>query len=91
MAKQPPSKGDMPMGDMPMDMMKQCHEQQHSMTKSVEQLSNMLAEAQKSNDAAKMRDAIEQAQKQLADMKQNMNACNNMMHMMEKMHGGTMK
>lgn len=90
-AQQPPSKGEMPMGNMPMDMVKQCHEQNHAMSKSVEQLSTDLADAKKSNDAAKMGEAIDRAQKQLGDMKQKMDTCGKMMHDMEKMHGGMMK
>jgi hypothetical protein len=38
-----------------------------------------------------MRAAIDQAQKQLADMKDHMTMCGNMMDMMQKMQGGMMK
>ena len=38
-----------------------------------------------------MRAAIDQAQKQLADMKDHMAMCGNMMNMMQKMQGGMMK
>jgi hypothetical protein len=34
-----------------------------------------------------VRAAIEQAQKQLTDMKEHMAMCGNMMNMMQKMHG----
>jgi hypothetical protein len=46
-----------------------------------------MNEAKESNDPAKMRAALDQAQKPLADMKQHMTMCMNMMGMMQNMHG----
>jgi len=91
----PPQKGEMKStGDMSMGgMIKQCHEHHHAMTKKMDEVSKTLEEAEESNDLAKVRAAIDQAQKQLAEMKEHMNMCGNMMHMMEKMQGmgGMMK
>jgi hypothetical protein len=93
--KQPsPQKGEMKsMGDMSMDkMMKECSEHHQSMTKSIDQMSKMMQDAKQSNDPVKMKSAIDQAQKQLTEMKEHMTMCTSMMNMMEKMQGmGGMK
>ena len=85
-AQQPPSKSDMPMGDMG-GMMKECHEQHHAMTKSMDQISKTLEDAQQTNDSSKMKSAIGEVQKQLTNMKERMSKCDSMLHMMDKMHG----
>jgi hypothetical protein len=92
-SQQPPQKGEMKsMGNMSMDgMMKECNEHHQAMTKSVDQMSKTLEGAKQSNDPAKMRAAIDQAQKQLGEMKEHMAMCGNMMNMMQKMQGGMMK
>jgi len=59
--------------------------------KSLDQTNKTLEGAKQSNDPDKMRAAIHQAQKQLADMKDHMTMCGNMMNMMQKMQGGMMK
>ena len=94
--KQPsPQKAEMKsMENMSMDkMMKECGEHHRSMTKSIDQMSKMMQDAKQSNDVAQMRSAMDQAQKQLSDMKEHMTMCTNMMNMMEKMQsmGGMMK
>ena len=94
--KQPPSpSGQMkPMEKMSMDdMMKDCMKHHQADMKSIDQMSKMLEGAKQSNDPAKMRTAIDQAQKQLAEMKEHMSKCGDMMSMMEKMDGmgGMMK
>ena len=91
--KQPSQKGEMKsMGNMSMDgMMKECSEHHQAVTKSLDQTSKTLEGAKQSNDPDKMRAAIDQAQKQLADMKDHMTTCGNMMNMMQKMQGGMMK
>ena len=91
--KQPSQKGEMKsMGNMSMDgMMKECSEHHQAVTKSLDQTSKTLEGAKQSNDPAKMRAAIDEAQKQLADMKDHMTMCGNMMNMMQKMQGGMMK
>lgn len=91
--KQPSQKGEMKsMGNMSMEgMMKECSEHHQAVTKSLDQTSKTLEGAKQSNDPDKMRAAIDQAQKQLADMKDHMTTCGNMMNMMQKMQGGMMK
>ena len=82
------------MENMPMDdMMKDCMKHHHAGMKSIDQMSKMMEGAKQSNDPGKMRTAIDQAQKQLAEMKGHMSMCSNMMSMMEKMNGmgGMMK
>src|SRR5882724_4315005 len=87
--KQPSQKGEMKSkGNMSMDgMMKECSEHHQAVTKSLDQTSKTLEGAKQSNDPDKMRAAIDQAQKQLADMKDHMTMCGNMMNMMQKMQG----
>jgi vancomycin resistance protein YoaR len=91
--KQPSQKSEMKsMGNMSMEgMMKECSEHHQAVTKSLDQTSKTLEGAKQSNDPDKMRAAIDQAQKQLADMKDHMTMCGNMMNMMQKMQGGMMK
>ena len=98
--KQPPSpSGQMKSMEkmstkMSMDeMMKDCMQHHQAGMKSIDQMSKMMEGAKQSNDAGKMRTALDQAQKQLAEMKEHMSKCENMMSMMEKMQGmgGMMK
>jgi len=91
--KQPSQKGEMKsMGNMSMEgMMKECSEHHQAVTKSLDQTSKTLEGAKQSNDPDKMTAAIDQAQKQIADMKDHMTMCGNMMNMMQKMQGGMMK
>ena len=67
------------------DMMKSCQEHCQSTSKTIDQLTRTIDEARTSNDPAKMRAALDQAQKPLADMKEHMSMCTNMMSMMQKM------
>jgi hypothetical protein len=55
--------------------------------KSIDQTTKALEEASQSNDPARLRAANDQARKALAEMKNHMSQCMNMMDMMEKMHG----
>jgi hypothetical protein len=94
--KQPPSPtGQMKsMEKMPMDdMMKECMKHHQAGMKSIDQMSKVMEGAKQSNDPVKMRTAIDQVQKQLAEMKEHMSKCENIMSMMEKMDGmgGMMK
>lgn len=84
--KPPQKSGQMSMGDM----MSGCREHCQATMKSMEQMHKTMEEAKASNDPAKMRAALDQAQKPLADMKEHMGMCMNMMSMMDKMHGGGM-
>jgi YHS domain-containing protein len=83
-AAKPSQKG----GQMSMDdMMAGCRKHCQTTMKSMEQMERTMVDAKASNDPAKMRAALDQAQKPLADMKEHMNMCMNMMNMMQKMHG----
>lgn len=90
--QQPPKSGEptekqgQPMMSMG-DMMKGCREHCQATTKSIDQVMKTMDEAKASNDASKMRAALDQAHKPLAEMKNHMGMCMNMMNMMEKMHG----
>ena len=68
------------------DMMKNCQEHCQATSRTIDQLARTIDEAKASNDPAKMRAALDQVQKPLADMKGHMNGCMSMMSMMEKMH-----
>ena len=82
--QQPPEPGQMSMDGM----MKQCREHCEAAMKSTDGLAKTIADARASNDPARMRAALEQAEKPLADMRQHMSMCMNMMAMMQKMQGG---
>ena len=69
------------------EMMKGCREHCEQTSASIDRMMQTMDEARQSNDPAKMRAALDQAQKPLAEMKQHMNMCMNMMGMMQKMHG----
>jgi YHS domain-containing protein len=59
-------------------------------TKTIEQLLATIEQAKASNDAARMRAALDQAQKPLADMRDHMNMCMTKMGNMQgmgNMHG----
>jgi len=94
--KQPPSSSGHMMSTEKMsmdDMMKDCMQHHRAGMKSIDQMSKMMEGAKQSNDPGKMRTAIDQAQKQLTEMKEHMSKCGEMMSMMEKMKGmgGMMK
>jgi hypothetical protein len=67
--------------------MKDCMQHQQAAMKSIDQMSTTMEGAKQSNDPAKMRAAIDQAQQQLMEMKKHMTMCGNMMSMMGKMQG----
>lgn len=69
------------------DMMQGCQQHCQRTQQSIDQLSKTLEEAKQSNDAAKMRSTLEQAQKPLAEMKEHMSMCMNMMQMHSGMRG----
>ena len=79
--------GQMQMGEM----MQDCKEHHQSAMKSMDEMSKVMEDAKRSNDPAKMRNALDEGQKQLSQMKEHMAMCGNMMNMMEKMQGGMMK
>jgi hypothetical protein len=78
-------------GPMSMEtMMKECQTHCQETTASIDQMKTTMAQAQQSNDPAQMREALEQAQKPLAAMKDHMASCMSMMSMMQQMQGGMM-
>lgn len=73
---------------MSMDgMMKGCRDHCQRTSASMKSLAQSIEQAKQSNDPAKMRAALDQAQKPLNDMTEHMSMCMNMMDMMERMHG----
>ena len=77
------------------DMMKSCRDHCQKTSASVDQVLTSLREAKASNDPARMRAAIEEAEKPLGMMQQHMSMCMKMMNMMHgegmgNMHGGGM-
>ena len=74
-------------GGMNMDQMMKQRMQSDSAAMD-EMMKNMKA-ARESNDPAKMRAAMEQAEKSFTEMKEHMSGCSKMMSMMEGMHHGT--
>jgi hypothetical protein len=77
--------GAMPAMD---DMMKMCQTHCQATTTAIDQLTATLKEARESNDPARMQTALDQAQQPLAEMKNHIGECMNMMSMMQQMHGG---
>jgi hypothetical protein len=76
-------------GQMSMEtMMKECQTHCQETTASIDQMMTTMSQAQQSNDPAQMRDALAQAQKPLATMKDHMAQCMGMMSMMQQMQGG---
>jgi hypothetical protein len=69
------------------DMMKQCRSHCRQTTASIDKTMKQMNEAKQSNDPAKMRAVIDDAEKNLSEMKNHMSMC---MDMMQKMHGGNM-
>ena len=53
-----------------------------------DQLTERIDKAKQSNDPVQMRTTLEEVQKPLAEMKDHMTMCMNMMSMMQGMHGG---
>jgi hypothetical protein len=64
--------------------MMQCHQNMQSIRQSNDKLRATIAEAKRSNDPAKMRAALDDAEKSIDFMDSNMDRC---MSMMQNMHG----
>ena len=76
-------------GHMSMEtMMQDCRTHCQETTASIDQMMVTMDKAQQSDDPAQMREALEQAQKPLAAMKDHMASCMSMMSMMQQMQGG---
>lgn len=76
--------------DMPSmkQMMGECRQHHDTAYHTIDQMLLKMEEAQRSNEAAKMRTALEESQTNLASLKQDMATCMNTMSMMEQMDGG---
>lgn len=76
--------------DMPSmkQMMGECRQHHDKAYKAIHQMMRRMEEGQRSNDATKMRATLEASQNGLADLKQDMATCMNMMTMMDKMDSG---
>jgi hypothetical protein len=82
------SGGDMKsMQDM-MNMMQECRKDQQEAMNTIDQMTMMLEAAKQSNNPYQMRAALDQAQQPLAEMKDRMARCTNVMERMQAMHGG---
>ena len=89
LAQQPQENPQQHQGQMmSMDyMMKGCREHCQATTASIDKTLSSIAEAKKTNDPAKMRAALDQVEKPLAEMRSHMGMCMNMMNMMKPMQG----
>ena len=68
-------------------MMQGCHKHMQSMMDSNAQTTKDIEAAKQSNDPAKMRAALDEAEKALNPMNEHMKGCMRMMNMMQNMHG----
>lgn len=68
-------------------MMPQCREHLQAASASIDQILKMMDDAQQSNDPTRMRQAMQDAQTRMRDMRQNMSACADMMGQMQNMPG----
>lgn len=73
-----------------MDMMGACMQRHQAMMQRIDQLNATLDQAKRSGDPARMRSAIDQTQRTLAEMKATMQACHQMMQPMPGMSPGAM-
>jgi imidazolonepropionase-like amidohydrolase len=98
LAQQPSTNGSQPMQNMQgmqmhngktsmNQMMQGCHKHMQSMIKSNAQTTKDIEAAKQSNDPAKMRAALDEAEKALSPMNEHMQGCMRMMKMMQNMHG----
>ena len=83
-AQQPGMSGHMSMETM----MRECQTHCQETTASIDQMMTTMSQAHQSNDPAQMREALAQAQKPRATMKDHMAQCMGMMSMMQQMQGG---
>jgi hypothetical protein len=69
-------------------MMASCREYREQTSASFDKLMKIAGEAGRSNDPAKMRPALDEAQKPLAEMKQHMSMCTKNGHEVESVAQG---
>ena len=68
-------------------MMQDCHKNMQAMQQSNTKTKQDIEAARRSNDPAKMRAALDEADKALTSMNDHMNSCMSLMNMMQGMHG----
>jgi predicted lipoprotein len=66
------------------EMMNECREHCSTATRQMDDMMKMMSDARRSNDPAKMRGALEDAQKPLTTMKGHMDQCMTMIDIMQK-------
>jgi len=71
-------------------MMQNCKNNMQPMMQTNSQTKKDIEAAKASNDPAKMRAALDEAEKTIDGMNTHMSTCMNMMNKMQNMHGGTM-
>ena len=71
-------------------MMQDCHKNMKAMQQSNARTRRDIESAKESNDPAKMRAALDEADKALTAMDDHMDSCMSMMKMMQGMHGKDM-
>lgn len=69
----------------------ECRAHHEKTYHAVDQLLMKIEEGQRSNDLSKIRALLEDSQNQLADLKQDMAPCMNMMSMLDQMDTGVMQ
>jgi hypothetical protein len=65
-------------------MVKECRQQHENVANTVDELLVELETAQRSHDAARTRAVLELAQMRLADLKQDMALCTNLINMIDR-------
>jgi hypothetical protein len=78
--------GQMQQGNMN-QMMENCRKTMQPMMQTNTQAKKDIDAAKASNDRAKMRAALDEAEKAIDGMNTHMNSCMSMMNMMQNMHG----
>jgi hypothetical protein len=69
----------------------ECRAHHEKTYHAVDQLLMKMEEGQRSNDLSNIRAVLEDSQNQLADLKQDMAPCMNMMSMLDQMDTGVMQ
>jgi mevalonate kinase len=91
-AQQSPTSNQQPQGQSSMqamnnDMMQNCQTNMQSLTQTNDRAMKDIETAKQSNDPAKMRGALDEAEKALKAMNDHMNTCMSMMNKMKSMRG----
>jgi hypothetical protein len=68
-------------------MMQQCRQHQESASASIDEMLKLMEDARQSSDPAKVRQALQNAQNRMRDIRENMSTCTEMMNQMQNMPG----